>query len=152
MDIKINEQGLRVKRCPKCKIEKDETQWYFRDRAHKIFGSYCKVCDDERKRETTRQRLKDPAKRAKQNKQKRLWKYGLSEEMFIGLLNRSNNSCEICQSTKKLVIDHCHKTGKVRGVLCWSCNIALGHFQDKEEKLLKALAYLCTHKNNNQNL
>lgn len=51
--------------------------------------------------------------------------------------------CEICGKTLvRLVIDHNHKTGKLRGVLCVSCNAALGGFMDDSELLRTAAAYL----------
>lgn len=43
---------------------------------------------------------------------------------------------------QKLYIDHCHKTNQVRGLLCFSCNSALGHFKDNVESLKKAIKYL----------
>ena len=42
-------------------------------------------------------------------------------------------------------IDHCHVTGKIRGVLCRNCNVALGHFKDSRLHLKAALTYLDTH-------
>jgi hypothetical protein len=42
-------------------------------------------------------------------------------------------------------VDHCHISGKVRGVLCQNCNLGLGHFHDTPEKLERAAAYLRLH-------
>lgn len=56
-----------------------------------------------------------------------------------------DNACEICgaiYTNKRLALDHCHKTGKFRGWLCWHCNTALGKLGDSEHGLLKALAYV----------
>lgn len=58
------------------------------------------------------------------------------------LLNQSDN-CPICNKKfGKKHIDHCHSTGKIRGVICPSCNTALGKFQDNIEILKKAIEYL----------
>lgn len=39
-------------------------------------------------------------------------------------------------------VDHCHSTGRVRGILCWSCNVALGHVRDSVEVLSKMISYI----------
>ena len=40
------------------------------------------------------------------------------------------------------VVDHCHTTKEIRGILCHKCNLGLGHFEDNEERMLKAIEYL----------
>lgn len=55
---------------------------------------------------------------------------------------RENAECWICQSTTKLVVDHCHSTGVIRGVLCSNCNTALGMFKDDLERLTRGIEYL----------
>lgn len=53
--------------------------------------------------------------------------------------------CMICPDEIELRtahIDHCHETGAVRGLLCRSCNLGLGHFKDRVELLEKAMTYL----------
>lgn len=72
-------------------------------------------------------------------------KYGISEVDFFTQLTRQNNSCYGCQTniTKHTAcIDHDHDTGKVRGLLCKSCNWALGHLKDNKETLYRLSAYL----------
>ena len=59
------------------------------------------------------------------------------------------NNCEICGKDVKGMkkhIDHCHTTGKVRGILCRKCNLALGHFNDNKLSLEKAIMYLKANK------
>lgn len=73
---------------------------------------------------------------------KRLKKYGLSQEKFDALIERSEGFCEICEEKEFQAIDHCHETGRVRGLLCNSCNLALGGFKDNVEILRKAISYL----------
>lgn len=53
-----------------------------------------------------------------------------------------NATCGICGESERMVIDHDHKTGKVRGFLCRSCNIGLGCFNDSQKKLSSAIGYL----------
>lgn len=70
----------------------------------------------------------------------RVWKMtdGQLEKLYI----EHNHLCAICQHKKVLVIDHDHKTNKIRGLLCNECNTGLGFFQDKIQFLEKAIQYL----------
>lgn len=54
--------------------------------------------------------------------------------------------CSICKSVLDLVIDHNHSTDKVRGLLCWSCNVGLGHLKDSPELLRQAALYIEVHR------
>lgn len=70
-------------------------------------------------------------------------KYGLSQE-DLEHLEKIYPSCAICHKefTKTPSIDHCHSTGKVRGLLCSKCNYGLGHFEDDPKLLHNAIEYL----------
>lgn len=75
--------------------------------------------------------------------------YNITEEEYMSLLVEQNNSCKICghngsNSVKSewLFVDHCHETGKVRGLLCNKCNLALGAFNDDTDRLKAAIVYL----------
>ena len=75
-------------------------------------------------------------------------KYNLSIEEYDALLEAQNNSCKVCGTHAKnnlkgkLYVDHCHITGKVRGMLCMKCNSALGLLNDDKELIKKLLDYL----------
>ena len=69
-------------------------------------------------------------------------KYGLSQADYDIMMEHQNNGCAICGSTEKLHIDHDHVTGKIRGLLCYSCNVSLGHFRDDTMVLKRAIEYL----------
>lgn len=51
----------------------------------------------------------------------------------------SKRCCEVCGSSDKICVDHCHDSGVVRGALCWTCNVALGHLKDNPSRI-RALA------------
>lgn len=86
--------------------------------------------------------------------------YGISEEEYNSLLNSQDNKCIICgfvpeilaekilgrgktsSKNRYLVVDHCHETGRIRGLLCFNCNVGLGNFRDKKENLKNAIEYL----------
>lgn len=69
-------------------------------------------------------------------------KYNLEYKDYLILLNKCNRQCQICSCTNRLVVDHCHFSGKIRGILCSNCNSALGQFSDNIEYLGKAIEYL----------
>ena len=71
--------------------------------------------------------------------------YGISLQEYDRLCELQNNVCAICLKRKgeeMLIVDHNHKTGKVRGLLCSDCNKGLGFFRDNSELLEKARVYL----------
>lgn len=72
--------------------------------------------------------------------------YGITYEEAVELYSRTN--CEICTNKFKTVgcIDHDHKTGAIRGVICHKCNRGIGYLNDSIEILKSALAYLIKHK------
>lgn len=76
----------------------------------------------------------------------KLKRYGLTVEEYYKLYTQQNNVCKICKrpcaTGRELSVDHCHKTGKVRGLLCSKCNSALGGFEDNIEVILVAIEYL----------
>lgn len=69
-------------------------------------------------------------------------RYGITLEEYDQMFERQHGLCEICQRDKKLVVDHDHSTGKVRGLLCQPCNIMLGIARDSGDTLHMALAYI----------
>lgn len=76
-------------------------------------------------------------------------KYGINIKQKNKILKNQNNRCAVCKSLfinnekcRSDHIDHCHKTGMVRGILCRSCNLGLGLFRDNTEFLETAIKYL----------
>ncbi|MDP9090300.1 MAG: endonuclease VII domain-containing protein [Pseudomonadota bacterium] len=68
---------------------------------------------------------------------------GLSEESYATLYAEQGGKCAICDVYEdRLRPDHCHKSGKARGLLCTRCNLALGQFGDSLDRLQRAVVYL----------
>jgi hypothetical protein len=79
--------------------------------------------------------------------------YGLSLEDYDNIFKAQNGECAICKSANSkhpaselLLVDHCHETGKVRGLLCNNCNRGIGSYLDDPSHLLQAAIYLVEHK------
>lgn len=79
-------------------------------------------------------------------------RYGITIEQYDSMLKKQNNKCYICETyvenTKKnrLHVDHDHTTGKVRKLLCMSCNSSLGLIKESEFILKKMIEYINEHK------
>lgn len=78
-------------------------------------------------------------------------KFGLSAEQYEAMHNEQNGLCAIClrpeRSTRngvlrKLCVDHCHKTNKIRGLLCKDCNTAIGLLEENVEAFHRAAEYV----------
>lgn len=72
-------------------------------------------------------------------------KYNLEPEQYDLMLSNQNGVCAICKKPPiktRLCVDHCHKTGKVRKLLCHTCNLGLGNFKDNQDLLKNAFDYL----------
>lgn len=109
------------KKCNSCLIFRCLNQYY------KKGSNYCKQCINEK-------RLKR--------------EYNLNINVYNNLLKSQNNQCGICKrdlneiDRKKIHIDHNHKTGQVRGILCFDCNLGLGFLKDDKINLTNAINYL----------
>lgn len=91
-------------------------------------------------------RLTNPETDHKHRFTTRLNRYGLSEQRFREILHSQNSCCALCEkpllARKQMNIDHCHETGVVRGILCFTCNKALGMLGDSEAAIQRALDYI----------
>lgn len=112
-------------------------------------SAYSKLSESRKQkmRETSRQwRLRNPDSVRRANIRSNLREYGLTVEEFDKLLIEQLGRCVICSRPmvghKEPHVDHDHVTGKVRGLLCKSCNLILGCADDSDEVLLRAIVYL----------
>lgn len=130
------------------------------DRKHFAKG-LCQRCyyNTPEWREKARAYNNRPEVRAKRNARQRekntdggghLWdRYKITLEEYDRLLHDQNGQCAICGSEdpkregdKRLLVDHDHSTGEVRGLLCHDCNMGIGRFNDDPELLMAAIRYL----------
>ncbi len=75
-------------------------------------------------------------------------KYGLTLEQYDDMLDRQGGGCAICDEPPgdtALHVDHCHDTGRIRGLLCFRCNSALGNLRHDPEVIGRALEYVAVH-------
>lgn len=143
-----------MKKCRRCGKEFPATTEYFYKEKRKKGGLtlWCKQCrkkylqeDKERFRERRKIYKKkyyqqEQHKKARRDDSRR-WKYGISPEDYSEMLQKQNNLCAICgkhQSnlTRSLAVDHCHISGKVRGLLCPVCNSMLGWYEKNKDRTL----------------
>jgi len=106
----------------------------------------CKECRHKERDYTKEYEYRNKKRKEKYwedpEKARREWetyKYGVCKEDF------DYQECWVCGSVDRLCIDHCHKSGKTRGLLCSKCNSALGLFEDDTERLKMAIKYLKTN-------
>ncbi|ANA86370.1 endonuclease VII [Gordonia phage OneUp] len=72
-------------------------------------------------------------------------RYGISLAEYNDLLDEQDGKCAICHTVAKLHVDHCHATGKKRGLLCSQCNTAIGLLKEDLNLLSRAAEYLELH-------
>ena len=115
------------------------------ERQRKYGVWYHSVNKEERNRKAKEKRDADPDK---QKNRKLLQKFGITLEQYKDMLTEQNGLCKICGNPeiiegRGLAVDHNHVTGKVRGLLCFKCNVTIGHIEKTGiEVLHKMLAYL----------
>lgn len=140
---------MESKICSKCRIDKSVEEFSTDNGKLK---SQCKSCVNEYNKsykEKNKNNLNDRWRKAsrkyhttEKRRNKTLRKYGLREEDYNIMFDKQEGKCKICHEPVTLCVDHCHTTGKVRGLLCNSCNTSLGGFKDSIELLESAIKYL----------
>ena len=129
--------------CSRCKEVKERSAFYTRrHRGEDKPQGYCKPC---MKAYTHANKAWDTHCRRDRYYLK---KYGLTLKQYESVLADQGGVCAVCKKRKgkyRLHVDHCHTTGKIRGILCSWCNAGMGQFQDDPELLMKAIAYLQKH-------
>ncbi len=120
-----------MKTCPRCKTEKPVTEFYRKTKNKTGLASWCKSCDKRVSKECHRKRIT-----------------GCSREKYEELRIAQDSRCAICRlyiENRELDTDHCHTTGRIRGLLCNKCNRGLGYVSDSVEYLQAMIDYLKKH-------
>lgn len=119
--------------CCGCGVDKSRSEYYlisYSETRSKYLPSLCRICNIEDRRKRSLVKL-----------------YGITDEEYVERLKAQAGVCTTCFGTnvdgKRLSVDHDHKPGKVRGLLCSACNLALGSVRDNKEALQRMVRYLC---------
>lgn len=153
-----------MKKCTNCNITKEISKFYKHKGKKDGLRSHCSECLQKqfkikstdvnfkvKRKLLQREYRKNPdfKKREKEWQRKTNFKrsYGITVDGYNFLFNKQNGNCAICglnqiNFKRKLAVDHCHTTKKIRGLLCDHCNPGLGYFKDSEILLNKAIKYL----------
>lgn len=130
---------MQHKLCTACKQSKNVTE--FKTNKNGKFGRYsiCKQCDSDR----ARFRYTNGDSYAIRLKKL----YNLSIKEYDELYAEAGGKCQCCgieeiKLNKRLAVDHCHETGKIRGLLCSKCNTALGQLNDNLDTIASLYSYL----------
>jgi hypothetical protein len=148
------QSSQQTKICTNCGEDKPLSDYWMRK--SRIGGqpaSRCKPCSVEINRQWRKANPDYEKKRyassIKETREKHLVrKYGVTLDDYDKMLTAQNGCCAICAKPEKnekhgvFHVDHCHDTGRVRGLLCNNCNQVLGRAQDDREILLRAADYL----------
>jgi hypothetical protein len=133
-----------MKICTSCKQELDESNFWKNKSTKDGLQSQCKTCWQA----VTNRYLQGDTRlkylRIRRNRHL-VNKYGITLEEYEVMLKKQNGVCYICKGKpedKNMAVDHCHDTGKVRGILCENCNRGIGMFKHNVTLLKSAINYL----------
>lgn len=145
---------MRYKICKRCKRNKRLTQFTINKQKKDGYNIYCKECcknQGRNWRNKNTQYMKEYKKTYREFNKKEIkdytlrYRYGISLEDRNKMLSMQDNKCKICQkmeSHQGFVVDHCHKSKKIRGLLCGRCNRTLGMVKDDINLLGSMIEYL----------
>lgn len=129
---------MNIKKCSKCKVEKQVTE-FFKNKCKKdSYDGYCKDCTKLVRKKTDSKLNKERAIKSR---------YGLTKIQLDLKFEKQNSSCGICKNKLDLnkrstYIDHNHKTGETRDILCSKCNTVLGFVNEDIELLKEFIEYI----------
>lgn len=167
-EFEPSKRDIRIKFCcEKCRIEYRKKIGYMQDyyrvnksnwearqgtqeyKAHKNEMRRLRYATDESYREKKKSEVREYNRKKPEVKlAQRLRTFGITIEDYKQMNEEQGGKCAICGSEigdamgNRLYVDHNHKTGKVRGLLCSDCNFGIGKFRDSPELMKKAIRYL----------
>lgn len=157
---------LEQKMCAGCRKAKSFSEFHKTKNRKYGIQDYCKECRRETQKHRIRTNPEAYTKKQQIYRETERWKalfkqYGITKEEYESLEKLQDEKCAICNkketfavkgelmtegTIRRLAVDHCHRTKKVRGLLCTRCNHGLGYFEDDCNVLKKAIAYLEKYK------
>lgn len=154
---------ITMKACSKCKHNLPTSEFGTHKHTRDRLDSWCRSCRRKREKEPHAKSLKRASARRRRHDNPDSFrdnalraKFGITLAQYKGMLDAQNGVCLICASPpiirdgrngkiKDLCVDHDHKTGIIRGLLCDRCNTSIGQFKDNPTLLVRAAEYLEGH-------
>lgn len=144
-----------MKTCTKCLKELPESVFKLKKNSRNISSKRCNACRESPSvlwNQKNSDRMKAAAQKFKNSGKSRQGRlkamYGMTHEEYLVLFEKQQYSCAICKCKepggrwKHFHVDHDHKTGIVRGLLCTNCNRAIGYMNDDVWRLEQSIRYL----------
>jgi len=149
--------ALLFKKCGLCETSKPISQFYkvnklYEDNLLSAWSQFCKPCNTIACRERRLRNGEGWKKKTYRGRKQYNWKlklkvaYGITESDYYSMFNAQGRACAICRISPDrpagLHVDHDHATGRVRGLLCNSCNTAIGLLRDDVGRMKSAIQYI----------
>ena len=141
---RVTDDGVVWKICSRCLEWNPKTEAFFHFRKKRgTWENPCRQCGRDYMREYVLRNPQDTYK---------IWtyqiksRYGITEQQYYQMLANQDGVCAVCRTPptpeKKLSVDYCHETGRVRGLLCYKCNTAAGLLGDNPALAAQLTLYL----------
>ena len=144
--MKVPVMGILVKTCSICKTEKLLSGFHKHKRRKGGVQDTCKICSAAHEKKwyaENRERIRAKKGTPEAKRKYRDWaykrRYGISLADYERMVTEQQGCCALCDRKKKLVVDHDHKTKRIRGLLCHTCNTNLGAWGDNLGSVIKKL-------------
>lgn len=137
-----------LKKCPECKNTKPKDDFYNDKSTRDKLSCYCKGCN---RKKVKNWRINNGEKNREIDRKQNLRKYGLTSEEYYKIHEKQGGVCAICGKREtqiylgkllRLSVDHNHKTGETRGLLCRKCNCTIGNVNENTGTLEEMIKYL----------